>query len=214
MMDTNSLIDKLVKEGAQKPLPNPFMQALIWMGGTIAYLSALSFYFGLRSDMAEKLGDVIYLLEIALLFLMAVSASIAALCLSRPDSYQMPFIKYVPFGFLIVWAFTAFAASDGLSLDNMFHAMTLGQFDCPKDIALFSLPPALAIFMVVRKGATIQCCWAGSMATLAVTAFAYLCMRLIEQNDNPAHLIVWHALPIMLMCALGMMAGKFLLRWR
>jgi len=39
-------------------------------------------------------------------------------------------------------------------------------------------------------------------------------MRLIEQNDNPAHLIVWHALPIMLMCMAGMMIGKFALKWR
>lgn len=49
------------------------------------------------------------------------------------------------------------------------------------------------------------------MATLSVTALGYMRMRLIEQNDNPAYLIVWHALPIMLMCAAGMIIGKFAL---
>ena len=213
-MDTELLINKLVKEGARQPLPHPFQQALFWLGGTIAYLTVLSGYSGLRSEIMDRLGDPIYALELALLIGMALSATLAALCLSRPDSYQKPVVKYVPFVFLALWVLAALAVADGLSWDTILHTMTLGQFDCVWHILLFSVPPAAAIFMIVRKGATIQTAWAGSMATLAVTSFAYLCMRLIEQNDNPAHLVVWHALPIVLLCVLGMLAGMYLLRWR
>ncbi|PJB73582.1 MAG: hypothetical protein CO093_00365 [Alphaproteobacteria bacterium CG_4_9_14_3_um_filter_47_13] len=144
-MNTEQLIDKLVAEGAQKPLPHPMKQAMFWLAGTMVWLAALSGYNGFRADMADKLADPFYVAELAL---------------------------------------------------------------------LFGTPPGIAMFLIVRKGAPIQCCWAGSMATWSVTAFGYLCMRLIEQNDNPAHLIVWHALPIVLMCVAGMMMGKYALRWR
>lgn len=214
-MNTDQLIDKLVAEGAQKPLPHPMKQAMFWLAGTLVWLAALSGYNGFRADFAEKLADPFYGLELILLFGMAFSAALAALCLSRPDGHQMPWIKYVPFGFIVPWAVAAFAGASGeISFASICHSMTLGQFDCPWHILLFSAPPGIAMFLIVRRGAPIQCCWAGSMATWSVTAFGYLCMRLIEQNDNPPHLIVWHALPIVLMCIIGMMAGKYALRWR
>lgn len=213
-MNIDQLINRLAAEGAQKPLPHPIKQAAFWLFGTVVYLVMLSSYSGLRSDVNNRLDDPVYALELALLSGVAVSASFAALCLSRPDSYQMPYLKYVSFGFLAGWALAAFTGSESFDWNQIFDAMTLGQIDCVWHITLFSLPPAIAIFMIARRGATIQWCWAGGMATLAVTAFAYLCMRLIEQTDNPAHLIVWHAMPILSLCVLGMMAGMFLLRWR
>lgn len=59
----------------------------------------------------------------------------------------------------------------------------------------------------------MQLYWAGIMAALSVTAFAYVGMRLVEMNDNPAHLIFWHALPVMIMSIAGMLAGRYTLRW-
>ena len=63
-------------------------------------------------------------------------------------------------------------------------------------------------------GVAINYYWAGVMSTMSVTAFAYLFMRLVEGNDNPAHLIIWHIVPIILMCLLGIYAGRKALRWR
>jgi len=214
-MDTDQLIQKMISEGTKKPLPHPMRQTMLWLIGTLLYLSILGVHNGLRADIDVKLYDPFYLCEIVFLFGIGISSALAAFCLSRPDAHQKPWIKYVAFALILPWIISAFAGASGeITLANLFHSMTLGQFDCPWHIALFSVPPGIAIFLIVRMGATIQCCWAGSMATLSVTAFGYMLMRLIEQNDNPAHLIVWHALPIMLMCMAGMMIGKFALKWR
>lgn len=212
-MSTDDLIQTLAAKGARKPLPHLMLQALWWLAGTIVYLAALSGYNGFRADIMAKLASSAFVLELALLFSLAFSAALAALCLSRPDGHQMPWVKYLPFGFTAAWATATFSGSTDLSWATLFHSATLGQFDCPWHIALFSVPPGIAIFLIVRRGAPIQCCWAGGMVALSVTAFGYLCMRLVEQNDNPAHLIIWHAVPIMVMCVLGMMAGRFALRW-
>ena len=213
-MNTDQLIDKLVAEGAHKPLPHPMLQALFWLTGTLVYLAALSGYNGFRADIAEKFAETLYFAEVTLLSLTAMSAALAALYLSRPDCRQMPWIKYVPFGFLVFWAAVAFTESEMLNVTNIFYTVTLCEFDCLWYIFLFSTPPGIALFLVIRAGAPVQCYWAGTMATLSVTAFGYLCMRFVEMNDNPAHLLVWHALPVMMMCIAGMIAGKYALRWR
>ncbi len=214
-MDTDQLIDQLASEGPQKPLPRPMKQVLFWLAGTFVWLGATAWYSGFRSDLLGKLVDPLYITELGLLFGMAFSSAIAALCLSRPDGYQKPWVKYIPFAFILPWAAAAFSGATGdITFTSICHSMTLGQFDCPWHILLFSAPPGVVMFLIIKRGAPIQCYWAGSMATWSVTSFGYLCMRLVEQNDNPAHLIVWHALPIVLICMMGMMLGKILLRWR
>lgn len=213
-MGTDSLIAGMVTEGARKPLPHPLKQMALWLVGVAAYLAFVSTYSGFRADIAQKLTEPVYTLELALLFLMALSTAFAALCLSRPDSYQMPRVRYMPFVFLVLWALTAFAGSGDISWTKICYSMTLGQVDCFWHILLFSTPPGIAMFLLVRKGAPVECCWAGTMATWSVTSFGYLCMRLIEATDNAEHLIVWHALPIVMTCMIGMIAGKYILRWR
>jgi hypothetical protein len=213
-IDTDQLIQNMLDEGPQKPLPHPMWQTSLWLLATLFYLATLSGYFGLRGDIAEKFSEPSYFIDILLLFGLGIFSTFAALCLSRPDGYQMPRLKFVPIGFILAWAILAFGGSAEINVANIFHSMSLGQFDCLWHILLFSTPPGLALFLIVRKGATIQYCWAGTMATLSATAFGYLLMRLIEQNDNPVHLIMWHAVPIILMCIVGMIIGKFALKWR
>jgi len=214
-MDTEQLIQNMIDDGPRKPLPHPMKQTMFWVIGTVLFLATLSGYLGLRGDIAEKFSEPSYFIEILSLFGLGVSSALAAFCLSRPDGHQMPWLKFVPFGFVVAWAIAAFSGSTAeINMVGLFHAMTLGRFDCIWHILLFSLLPGLALFLIVRKGATIQCCWAGTMATLSATSFGYSLMRFLEQNDNPAHLIVWHALPIVLICMVGMVIGKFALKWR
>lgn len=213
-MDTDQLIKKLVSEGPRKSLPHPMKQTAYWLTGTVLFLVAVSIFSGLRADIMDKIIEPLYLMELGLVLTMGISTALAAFCLSRPDAHQKEWIKYTPFAAALLWAGVAFWDSIGtFGWDGIFYSMELGQFDCPTHILMYSLPPGIAIFMIVRKGAPIQCCWAGAMATWSVTSFGYLCMRLIEMNDDPVHLLVWHALPIMLMCVIGMILGKFSFRW-
>lgn len=210
----DALVADMVAEGAKKPLPHPFKQLALWLIVVAAYSIPVFAYSGFRADIAQKLTEPVYILELALLFLITFSATFAALCLSRPDCHQMPRIRYIPFGLLFFWAITAFAGASDISWTNICSTVSLGQVDCLWHILLFSALPVIAMFLVIRKGAPTECCWAGTTATWSVTSLAYLYMRLVEMTDNPLHLIVWHALPIVMMCMVGMIAGKYALRWR
>ena len=214
-MKTQKLIHNFVEEGPARPLKHPLFQALLWMSGLLMYLLVFIYFDGFRPNLMEKLQNPGFIFELLVLCLLGGTASLAAFCLSRPDSFQMPWVKYLPLTLVFVWALTAFiGAGDEIAIRNLLHSMTLGQFDCPYHILLFSCVPGIVIFVLIRMGAAIHYYWAGFMATLSVTSLAYLFMRLVEDNDNPAHLIVWHALPIILMCLIGMYAGRYALKWR
>lgn len=214
-METQRLIKTFVEEGAAAPLIHPVYQALLWMSGLCLYLLIFMYFDGFRPNLMQKLQNPGFIFELVILCLLGGSASLAAFCLSRPDSFQLPWVQYLPFLLFFVWGVTAFiGAGDEIAISNLLHSMTLGQFDCPWHILFFSCVPGIVIFVLIRMGASIHYYWAGFMATFSVTSLAYLFMRLVEDNDNPAHLIVWHALPIFLMCLLGMYAGRYALKWR
>ena len=213
-MNTNELISKFIDEGAGRPLLHPMWQSLLWISGILLYLFVFLIVDGFRPGITEMLAMPGFVLELFILVLIGTTATLAAFCLSRPDCLQLPWVTFTPFPFLIIWALVAFAnQGDGTRMEYLWYSLSLDQFDCPLHIILFSTLPGIVLFFLVRMGAAIRYYWAGVMSTLSVTAFAYIFMRLVENNDNPTHLLVWHALPIFLMCMIGMVAARKALRW-
>jgi len=214
-MKTEHLIQLLTDEGPKKPMLHPMIQTLIWLLVMFFYILFFAGYTGLRPDFAEKLFNANYFTELLLLIGIGASSAWAAFCLARPDGHQMPRLKLISFVFILLWLVIAFSGyANHINGQDLMHSMSLKQYDCPAHIALFSLPPGIALFMFIRTGNTTQYYWAGAMATLSVTSFGYLLMRIIEANDNPGHLIIWHALPIITISLLGIMMGKLVLKWR
>jgi hypothetical protein len=213
-MDTDSFISTLAAEGPPKPMLALPAQMALWLAGTILWLAVFALHGGLRPDLAHKLNEIYYPPELMLLFGLGVTSAIAALCLSRPDSYQIRWIRFAPFLFLVLWALTAVLNMDPMKSSSFGLALNDAHFDCIGCILAFAVPPGLAMFLMVRHGAPVNSLWAGGMAAGSVAAFAYLGMRVVEQNDNPFHLLIWHALPVLVLCAAGMLAGKIFLRWK
>lgn len=212
-MDNNAFINSLIDEGARKALPHPLKQTALWLSGTLLYLLGVLFYEGLRPDILGRLADSRYLLELAVLFAAAIIAASSALCLARPGN-QIGILRGSLIALLGIWILVAFWNNPGLSWDFFSEASKAIAYDCVACIMFMAVPPGIAMFFMICKGVTINPLQAGSLATLAVTIFAYLCMRLIEPTDNPGHLILWHAIPVALMCGFGTMLGYFTLHWK
>lgn len=214
-MKTERLIQLLSDEGPKKPMLHPMIQTLLWLFAMFLYILLFAGYTGLRPDFAEKFFNANYFIELLLLIGIGVSSAWTAFCLARPDGHQIPGLKLISFMFVLLWIVIAFSGTlNQINSQEIIQSMSLKQFDCPAHIALFSLPPGIALFLFIRTGVTTQFYWAGAMATLSVTSMGYLLMRIIEPNDNPAHLIIWHALPIIAISLLGIMMGKLVLKWR
>jgi len=213
-MRTDDLIGSLAAEGAKKPLPPVYVQVVGWMLGTFVWFFIFGCFHGVRPDLLDKVSNPFYLVELVCLAALGLYGAVVALFLARPDGAARRGIWYV-LTFLcgaagLVMAYNMYAAP-ALPLNEVLDVQ---QFDCTKCIIALSVPPAIAIFLLVRSGAPLQAGRAGFLGAAAVAVLAYLCMRILEANDNLLHLLLWHALPVFVLSMVGWALGRVFLRWR
>lgn len=213
-METQQLIANLAGEGAKKPMPGVPRQIGIWLAVTFVWIALVAGHSGLRPDIMYKLHQTFFVPELLFLAVISFTSGVAALFLSRPDAMQMPKIRWLPFLFIGPWAVMAIMNMSPMGGVTLMQTIDSMRFDCAGCILLCAAVPAVAMFLMVRRGAVASAGWAGGMAAFSATAFAYLCMRVIEQNDDPLHLLIWHALPVFVLCMVGTLAGRMTLRWR
>lgn len=211
-MDTEGLIAGLAAKGPGKPLPSPLAMTGKWLLALLLYFIVVTAFTGLRPDMAVKWQQPLYRMELAGILVTAVTAAFAASFLALPDVGQRPWIRFLPFlplMFLAGLLWQSVAAGHAMPLIECIRAE---RYDCIALLALFSIVPGVFMFVTIQRAAPTRCCWAGSMAGLAVASVGYILLRLVDTSDDPSMLILWHFIPVMLITMAGMVIGKFYFR--
>lgn len=213
-MDTNDLIAKLSSEGADKPLPNPLLQSVKWIIGTVLFLAAIASIEGFRFDITERLLSFPFILESILIVLVGASATTIAFYDARPDGLPNKQLRILPFVFLGLWlAVIIFTDANTYNDDSLALAFDLMGAMCMCHMVAVTVIPALIVFYFLKLGASVKQGWTATMGVLGISSFSFLFMRYVEAGDDIAHIMVWHALPILVMCLIAIKLSKFLLRW-
>lgn len=212
--DIDNLINTMEDKGAGAKIAHPFAQILFLILMSVVWIGGFAIFSGFRPDLSEKLTQPFYVLEIIMLLIISISAVSSSVFLSRPDECGFSKLKYVSLVLLLAWLPVSYFSTNGdMSWTSMCMAGEKISFDCPKHILLFSIVPAIAIFAIVRAGASLRPLMAGAFGALAASTLAYCVMRLMEASDSMPHLLIWHALPVAIFCLLGAIVGRFSLRW-
>ena len=91
-------------------------------------------------------------------------------------------------------------------------ATTLGaRALCSLQVLLFSVPPLVAALWLARRAAPLEREWTGLLAGLAAGALPALAMQLACM-DEPAHVLVAHLSPVLLVAGVGAWLGRLVLR--
>ncbi len=215
MKDHSELISRLAAEGAKPAMSPPGRRVMAWLGVIVVYLAGLSAFKGMRPDLPEKLDNPFFWVEILLLLGTAISAALAAGWLALPDVGGRPRIRFVPLLFLVpLGGYVLFQQlMPELTGAKFIEEFGHTSWHCIWHLALFSIPPGILLFWLVKKGAPTKVQWAGGMVTLSVAALGYLVMRFVEPTDDALHLLVWHTIPLAAFCGLGICLGRLRLRW-
>jgi len=211
MDNIEQLVATLSKDAAPvKPAPHPYILSVKWLAIASSYLIVSFAISGFRPDLANALQNPWFVAELVLLFVLFITAAIAAAVLSFPDMHQKRHMAYGPlwvggvFVLMILFAWRADSPSTPLPM----HSLA-----CTLSIALFSLPPFVATFYALRKLASTHLRLTSSIAVLFAFSTGAIWERLHEQNDSIIHVIEWHYLPIMVLAMLALWLGKKLLKW-
>lgn len=211
MNNLDKLVEQLAEEASPvKPAPKPWRLSLLWAIAAVLYVALSVWISGPRSELLQKLQEPWLAVELLVLLLLFVSASLSAAVLAFPDLHQMRAAAWSP---LVMFALLIITLTLAWHADSPAAPLPVHNVECTVSITLFSLLPATWTFLSMRRYATVHQRWAGSVALLAAFSVGALWLRLHEENDSINHVILWHYLPMLVIGIIGWSMGKRLLKW-
>jgi hypothetical protein len=181
-------------------------------GISVAYTALVAWLMGLRPDIASKLADTRFAVELAATFMTAVLAAAAAFCSGypgRPIWERFAPLPALAFWFLSLgegcWRSFAAGGTEGLSFRL--------DFVCLPSILLVSLVPGALMLLMIRRGAPIAPITTTALAALAAGALAATALRLFHAQDASVMVLVWQFGSVALLAGLGALVGRRLLPW-
>ena len=202
-MKTEDLIVQLASSATPvRPLASPARRFVSWtMAATIIAAIGMAI-IGPRADIRAALQSPTFVILAGVTFLTAVLSAIAAFVLSVPGAERSPAQHWLPIGAGAMWAGLLVGAllEGGAPMSRLaafpFHAA------CAIEIGGLALLPGLLIFFMVRRAAPLRLAWSALLGGLASVAFAATATQIICPIDDPAHHLVAHFGPAVLLVAI------------
>jgi hypothetical protein len=212
-MKTDDVIERLAR-GVEPvaPLQRPWLRALMWLVGAVAYIGLLAMMMTSSSDATSTdLGLPVLLAQVAAIGVSAAAAAAA-------------FVSVIPGASTraIVWPVVVVAAWLGALLVGSLHEwQTLGTIDlgsrrewlCVTMIALGGTFPALGMVLMLRHGAPLTPRTTVALAVLAATGLANVGACVSHPHPSSATILVWHGATVLSLVAASALIGRTVLSW-
>ena len=213
-MQTEEFIRRLAANAPRvRRLANPAWRTTAWFMLSFAYASAVVYAKGPRPDIYDRLAEPLFLVELLAALTTAMMAAAAAFCAGCPG--RPLWERLAPFPFLAVWLASL---GDGCWRDWLrFGPEGLSvqpDLICFPGIFITSVPPAILMFVMIRRGAPIAPITTTGLATLAATSIAAAALLLFHEQEASVMVLVWQFGSVLVLTALGALLGRRLLRWR
>lgn len=209
VQNTDSLIESLVGDLIPvSVLPHPLRRFVPFFILAVIYLISTTTYFGIRSDIMDKLTDPMFLFELSLVFAMSLSAGLCAIWLCVPDMRGQHWIISVALSL-----FGVFSAWIGFQMLLNFSMPHISMHPCYLDAIVFGAVPALAIIILSIRGKTTHPLLLSMMNTVSMGGAGYIGLRMTCHADSIDHICCYHILPYILFGAVAGVVGRRIYRW-
>jgi hypothetical protein len=207
-----AIVERLVGDAPPvHRLRPPVVRLVAWLFlPVVVIVSAVAWSH--RPDLAEQLRRPPFVLGVGTLLVAALVTAWLALRAAVPGGEP----RRQAVGLALALAGTAVLLLPWGPIDTV---VPLGRFvetgaRCFLMTALMAVPTFVALFVALRRGATLAPLAAGGLAGTAALLLAAAAMRVACPADDALHLITWHMLPIPVGVALSALAGvAWLGRW-
>ncbi len=213
-MDTDELVEHLAESREPvRRLPPPWIRAAIWLALAVPYVAVVVLAMPPRADLAVKLGDPRFLVEQIAALLTGVTAAVAALATTIPGFDRR--IVLLPVLPLTVWLLSLGQGClqgwielgpDGLSLRP--------DWICFPAIVLVGAAPAVAMAVMLRRGAPLTPHLSAALGGLAAAGLGEFGLRLFHPQDASLMVLVWQLGTVFVLTVVAAWAGRYLLNWR
>ncbi len=154
-----------------------------------------------------------WLVELVVTAGVGLGAAGAALTLAVPGRERGAATRWLPVAALALWT--------GILLQALFAAggpwaqLTAepAYLACLFKSVLVGAVPAIAMLAMVRQAAPIRLGWTAGLGALAAFGIGAAAAQVLCPIDRPAHLILWHLLPVVGLSGLAALGARRLLGW-
>ncbi len=213
-MQTEELIRQLAGDvRAVRRLKPAWVRMLFWLALALPYVAVVVRGKLLMVDPSQVLTDPRFVIEETATFATAITAAIAAFSSTVPGFDRR--VLLLPLAPLAVWIASVghgcvqdwlrFGA-DGLAIRP--------DWECLPSATVIGIVPAVAMVLMLRKGAPIYPRLALALGALAVAAIANFGMQLFHYRDASIMILFWHLGNVAVLSMLGGCLGRHILVWR
>ena len=213
-MDTDRLIERLAGKAERvQRLAVPWVRTAVWFSIAVPYVALIVVMMTPRDDLSAKLSDLRFLLEQAAALSTGIAAAVAAFASVVPGYDRR--IALLPFAPLGLWlASLGEGCVQGWMRDGAPGLNFESDFACIPTIALMGALPALAMAVMLRKGAPLRPHVSAALGGLAAAGLGNFGLRLIHHQDASLMVLVWQMSAVFMLAILCGSAGRVLMDWR
>ena len=212
-METSELIRHLATGVAPiHRLLSPWLRTALWLAISLPYVTAVVVMKPAAIDFLGKI-DARFAVEQTAILATALTAAMAAFASVIPGQNRK--IYLLPLVPLAVWlaSLGQGCASDWLRFgaDGLqVHA----DWECASAAIFIGIVPAVAMVVMLRRGAPLAPRASVALGALAVAALANFGLRIFHIGDVSIMVLVWHFGVLALISVLAGRVGRHVLSWR
>ena len=195
------------------PLRSVRMRTWAWAALSVLSLATVTWIVGLRRDLPSAALGAAFVLQMSAMGALAGIAATTALRLAVPGAdrqsdriWAVGLLGLWPFG-LLVWDLLEGGTTANLGAEPLHLA-------CMRTIGIIALPPAVAMTVMMRRGATLRPHWAAMMTGTAAAGVGAVGVALTCPISRVSHLLIAHALPTVVIAGTLSVALSSLVRRR
>lgn len=213
-IDTEKLIARLTEVVEPvRPLPGPWISTAAWLLVAIPYVALVVLVVSPRADLISKASEWRYVVEQLAALATGITAAAAAFAAVIPGYDRR--VLLLPVLPLAIWLgslgdgcihdWLAFGR-DGLSLRP--------DWVCFPAIVLVGAVPAIAMAVMLRRGAPLAPHMTAALGGLAAAGLGDFGLRLFHPQDASLMVLIWQVGSVLVLTAMAASSGHYLLNWR
>jgi hypothetical protein len=213
-VDTEDLIGRMAA-GLEpiRPLARPWIRMAAWLLIAVPYVALVVFVVSPRPDLISKSLESRYVIEQLAALATGITAATAAFATVVPGyDRKLLFPPALP---LAIWLGSlgdgcvedwVHFGPDGLSLQP--------DWFCFPAIVLVGAVPAIAMAVMLRRGAPLTPHITAALGGLAAAGLGNFGLRLFHSQDASLMVLVWQVGTVFILTVIAAWAGHYVLNWR
>ena len=208
------MIQQLAGQSAPiRRLAHPWKRSAIWLAISLPYVAAIAFSKPMDFDLRQMFSDSQFMIEEIAALTTAVAAVVAAFWSIVPGHNRK--LLLLPLAPLAVWLGTLGEGClrDWLRLGGTGLQLRI-DWDCLPAASVIGIVPAIAIVVMLRRGAPLIPRTTLALAAVAVAGLGNFALRLYHLGDVSIMVLVWHFGSVVLLAFIAGLIARHVLNWQ